>query len=221
MTTVGFVGLGAMGLPMAQNLVRAAVPGAAASTCGPRRSTRSRRPAGRAAATRRRGGDRRRRARPDGGQRRAGRERAVRRAARSTRCARRARRDPDGDLPAGRRGRARRAGRRRRAARFVDAPVSGGVVGATGGTLTIMAAAPQGRRSTAAQAGARGARRQGLPCRRDARARARRSRPSTSSCAASISPPAAEALALAEKAGIDGAIAAGDPGRARPPRAGC
>ena len=139
MTTVGFIGLGSMGLPMAKNLAARGfrvrgfdIRPAALDAC---------RKPGIARVLRRRCGRRGRCLRADGGERGAGRGGPV--------PGWRARHAPgewdrgaDGDLSAGRGrrhcGRVVGAGRR-----FVDAPVSGRSGGAVAGTLTIMAAAPK------------------------------------------------------------------------------
>ena len=141
MSTIGFVGLGAMGAPMARNLLASGFEVRGFDV----RAERPRRPGGRPAGRgpgrlprRERG----RHAPPHGGQRRPGRSRAVRRwcAGRlppAVTC------DPDGDLPAGCRRRPSPTRVETAGRRFVDAPVSGGVAGAQKGALSIMAAAPK------------------------------------------------------------------------------
>ena len=140
MKEVGFIGLGAMGAPMAVKARRARLLRCAASTCG--RGARC------AGASRRRRAPRAppRRARDadalvlmvvNGDQ---ARRRAVRRRRACGACAGAVVILMATCTPRRRGERIAERGRGERAP-LLDAPVSGGVVGATGGTLTIMAAA--------------------------------------------------------------------------------
>ena len=141
MTTVGFVGLGPWACPWPGTSRRVASR-SAASTCDPPPWMPSSRREASAASSAAEAAAGRRRPRADGRQRRPGRSGPVRRRRARKRCS------PDGIVvlmatcPPGAvesiAARVLAAGRR-----FVDAPVSGGVVGAVGGTLTVMAAAPR------------------------------------------------------------------------------
>ena len=214
MTGVGFVGLGAMGLPMAEQPRRARL-------CGPR----LRHAAGRAARTRRRRAATRADARGRG---RAGADVLVLMVVNAAQAeavlfaggaldappARRHRR-ADGDLPAAARSRQSRRASLAAGRRFVDARSRAASSAREAATLTIMAAAPASTSRLRGPCSTRSATR----CSTSASdpARARWSRPSTSSCAASTSPSRPRHSRSPAKVGVDLRRDAGDPERAPPP----
>ena len=140
MATIGFIGLGNMGLPMAQNLIKAGhtrcsgsdVSKAQMDAAGRRRAAVLRQASRRAAARRRR--------RHHDAAGRAARERRSISAPTVFLSHAKPRHAADRFLDHRRRDRARCRGRRREAKglSMLDAPVSGGVGGAQAGTLTFM-----------------------------------------------------------------------------------